>query len=477
MKSITQNYEDLLKKALERVKINNLNETFQKFEMTGDVLNYVSFSDCLYNISKDFYKEAYESIISELDEQFMKSPERKDKYESGGFRFRHVQTLGAYVEIKRRVYLDKETRKFYYYVDDYLGLPPKVQYDPCVVAEILNEVSDNNSMQKTGKIVGRMIKFNSSLKTDDTYSIPRQTIKNIIMRANKETFKEDLKELDTPDSIFVMADEKWVPNQREESDNTMVKSIVIYDDKKTISKGRNVLVNKHTISKIGPSEEIWQEALSYIDYVYDEDKLKNIYILGDGAHWIKSGISELNFNKSIKIIYIPDNFHIKQALNNISTNDDIKAILFSYICENRRKSFNKVIDALIHKYPNRKDVIESKSKYIINNWNFLQTSLKLPYGCCMESQISHTYASIFANLPKGYKIETIKALLKLRTMFVNKNNIRLNYFKSLRPNEYDSFDDIPVSTINKTLISDCKMCGIHSMIKSFSSFSNIIQPS
>ena len=37
MKSITQNYEDLLKKALERVKINNLNETFQKFEMTGDV--------------------------------------------------------------------------------------------------------------------------------------------------------------------------------------------------------------------------------------------------------------------------------------------------------------------------------------------------------------------------------------------------------------------------------------------------------
>ena len=95
----------------------------------------------------------------------------------------------------------------------------------------------------------------------------------------------------------------------------------------------------------------------------------------------------------------------------------------------------------------------------------------------MESQISHTYASIFANLPKGYKINTIEALLKLRTMFVNKSNIRLNYFNSLRLNEYNSFDDIPVSTMNKTLISDCKICGIHSTLKGLSSFSSIIQPS
>ena len=66
---------------------------------------------------------------------------------------------------------------------------------------------------------------------------------------------------------------------------------------------------------------------------------------------------------------------------------------------------------------------------------------------------------------------------KLRTMFVNDSNIRLNYFNSLRPNEFNSFDDIPVATINKTLISDCKICGIHSMLKDLSSFSNSIQPS
>ena len=476
MSSIPQNYEYLLKNIIERIDCSKLN-VFQKFKKSGDILNYVSFSDALHQYAKDFYKELFEGIIVELDQKFMDSDARREKYESGGYRIRHVQTLNAYVEIKRRVYIDKETKECYYYVDDFLGLPPKMRYDPCVVAEVLNETSDNNSMMKVGKIVGKMIHHDSSLKTDDNYAIPRQTIKNMIMRANKDNFEEELQELETPDSIFVMADEKWVSNQRENCDNTMVKSIVIYDDKKTVSKGRNVLVNKHTISKIGSTSEIWQDALSYIDYVYDETKLKTIYILGDGAPWIKAGIDELNFNKDIKIVYIPDNFHIKQALNHISTNDDIKAVLFSYVCKNKRKSFKKVIDALIQKHPDRKDAVESKAKYILNNWKHLQTSLKLPYGCCMESQISHTYASIFANLPKGYRINTLEVLLKLRTMSVNKSNIRLNYFNSLRPNEYNSFDDIPVTTVNKTLISDCKMCGLHSTLKGLSSFSNIIQAS
>ena len=95
----------------------------------------------------------------------------------------------------------------------------------------------------------------------------------------------------------------------------------------------------------------------------------------------------------------------------------------------------------------------------------------------MESQISHTYASIFASLPKGYRVNTIEALLKLRTMFVNNSNIRLNYFNSLRPNDYNSFDDIPISNINKTLISDCKVGWLHSTLKSISSFRSTIQPS
>lgn len=475
MNSISQNYEYLLKKIIKRIDCSKLN-VFQKFERSGDILNYVNFSDALHQYTKDFYKELFESLIIELDQKFMQSDERLENYESGGYRVRHIQTLNAYVEIKRRVYIHKETHKCYYYIDNFLGLPPKTRFDPCVVAEILNEASDNNSMMKVGKIVGRMINFDSSLKKDN-YSISRQTVKNIILRANKNNFEEDLKELDTPESIFVMADEKWISNQREQSNKTMVKSIVIYDDKKTVCKGRNVLINKHTISKIGSSTDIWQDALSYIDYVYDEDKLQNIYILGDGAPWIKSGIDELNFNKNIKIIYIPDYFHIKQALNNITINSDIKVILFSYICKNKKVSFTKVINALIQKYPDRKDVIESKTKYIFNNWRHLQTSLKLPYGCCMESQISHTYASIFANLPKGYRINTIEALLKLRTMFVNNSNIRLNYFNSLRPNDYNSFDDIPISNTNKTLISDCKVGWLHSTLKSISSFKSTIQPS
>ena len=207
MSSISQNYKELLKNIVERIDSKKL-DIFKDFN-TGDILNYVKFSDALHQYTKDFYKTLFEGIIVELDQKFMNSFERREKYESGGYRVRHIQTLNAYVEIKRRVYINKETKEYYYFIDDFLGLPPKMRYDPCVVAEVLNEAADNNSMLKVGKIVGRMINFNSSLNKDD-WVIPRQTIKNMIIRANKNTFKEELKELDTPHSIFVMADEKWV---------------------------------------------------------------------------------------------------------------------------------------------------------------------------------------------------------------------------------------------------------------------------
>lgn len=163
MSSISQNYEYLLKKIKKRIDCSKL-DVFQKFERSGDILNYVNFSDALHQYTKDFYKELFESLIIELDQKFMQSDERLEHYESGGYRVRHIQTLNAYVEIKRRVYIHKETHKCYYYIDDFLGLPPKTRFDPYVVAEILNEASDNNSMMKVGKIVGRMINFDSSLK-------------------------------------------------------------------------------------------------------------------------------------------------------------------------------------------------------------------------------------------------------------------------------------------------------------------------
>ena len=41
---------------------------------------------------------------------------------------------------------------------------------------------------------------------------------------------------------------------------------------------------------IRDSEELWLEVSQYIDDTYDVDKIETVYISGDGAAWIKTGI-------------------------------------------------------------------------------------------------------------------------------------------------------------------------------------------
>ena len=37
-------------------------------------------------------------------------------------------------------------------------------------------------------------------------------------------------------------------------------------------------------------EDLWTEVATYIDEAYDLEKVENIYIAGDGANWIKTGL-------------------------------------------------------------------------------------------------------------------------------------------------------------------------------------------
>src|SRR5699024_8524189 len=60
-------------------------------------------------------------------------------------------------------------------------------------------------------------------------------------------------------------------------------------------------------------EEIWYDVLDYLDQAYDIDKVKTIYIGGDGASWIKTGIKIIPKSK-----YIIDSYHLSKYIKLIT---------------------------------------------------------------------------------------------------------------------------------------------------------------
>ncbi len=56
-----------------------------------------------------------------------------------------------------------------------------------------------------------------------------------------------------------------------------------------VNKDRTELENQRHFTGEADSEELWTEVVTYIDAAYDLDTVKDIYISGGGAKWIKGG--------------------------------------------------------------------------------------------------------------------------------------------------------------------------------------------
>ena len=441
---IPNNYKKLIKNVVENLISKNIDKLFSNLAIKNCIDNYINVIKNIDNFTFDIAQSLFQEIFLIIDDEFMNSEYRKKYFKSKGFKSRSIWTCFGYIAIKRRIYMHKINNSYYIHVDRYFGLPKRDKFDPYVCSLVVDAMANSNSAIKVGRQVGELIDKRVNIDSFKN-EISRQQVKNIVFKASNMNIEADWIELNTPESIYVMADEKWIHNQREDKDKTMVKSVIIFDDKikesKNAKKIRSKLINKHVIS--GINTDIWKDTLNYIDYVYDEDKLKNIFILGDGAAWIKSGIKELKYSKNIKITYCADKFHPMLAINNITKDKIEHDILVSYMIGNYKKSFKLLCENLFVKYENRNETIFEKMNYILNNWHHIQNSYKkCNIGCSMESHISHIYASNYSFVPKGYKINTLKFLIKLRDMHENKYNIRNIYINSYKQKEYQSFDDI-----------------------------------
>ena len=222
----------------------------------------------------------------------------------------------------------------------------------------------------------------------------------------------------------------------------MQKSIVVFDGFNKIGK-RKSLNNKMTFS--GRNEEFIYSVINYIEEAYNTNKIKHIYMLGDGATWINNLKYYFNCWDNISIIQGLDHFHFKQSIWRIYNEKDVYDTLLSYIFDNNKKDFNRLINEIIDLKPDREEKINEYKNYILNNWDKINNLRIYNLSCPMESQISHTFASYFTSRPKAYNKNTITKLINLRLKKKNKYNIRNLYFKNLNKNIIIDLNEKPLN--------------------------------
>ena len=424
MEIITQNYE----KILENLIINNFSNIIKQNDNRNlgenKVFNYIRLLDTLDEKICEIAKNSLITIFETLDRGYKNSIERMHKYHIKAYTTRTIMTVFGEITYRKTIYQSKHNYKSFCFIDNYLGLKKYDYFDPYIKATIL-EYAANNPSTKVAKIINDMI--GNRIKTKEPYQyITRQTIRNIIL--SSPISKPKYKELETPDDLYIMADEKFVATQNNNNEDVMVKDIVVFDGREE-KNNRVKLKNKMSFSSF-KGNECLNECLDYLYYVYDLDKVKNIYVMGDGAKWIKNLQYDFKVNDKTNVSFNLDKFHFKQAIHHLGQDELLEKYLTNYVLNNNKKDFKQCCESLIISNPHRKETIINKKEYILNNWNYIHNLYKNKLKCPMESQISHTLADLFSSRPKGYSLKTLNKLLKLRLLYKNTFNIKLLYLNN-----------------------------------------------
>ncbi len=421
-------------------------------------LSPIDYGYLMQNVSSWMYcflRKVFVSVIEKADMEFRNSQDRIHRFYVKQTRPRTIITIFGEITFTRTEYQRRDTGESYCYIDRKLSLLPRQRYDCLVEAKAKELYADHNSMIKTGKILGEQINSFFSLDPNRKFfHIPRQTIYNLLHRRGKILLQPATVKY-TPDTLYIMADEKWIPLQGEctserQHIKEMVKMAICFEGKENIlrkdgtSTDRFQLKNKYIYGACtSERNNFWESLLNQLSYRYDLNKVKKIYILGDGGSWIKNGVQFMKMSHN-EVKAALDRFHANQAIHRMTSDKAFQDILTRHLYELNREEFDTVAEIARSYCTTDKEIetFENNLNYIHRHWNEFKVMMKeVKIGCSMEQAISHILASHFTSVPKAYSRKNLPLYLNSRLLSENKEDVLLTHLMAIEKAQ-DTKEDI-----------------------------------
>ena len=377
--------------------------------------------------------EMVTEILEKIDQMIFECTSRKSRwYVEHKDQPRELVDVMGTLSFKRRGYVPKDGGKNVYLLDELLRIKPHQKVTIAADARVMEETIET-SYSKGGRSVNPV----------DVLS--KETVKKLIHDTDATIMPLESKGKKKLKRLYIVADEDHVAAQfwEEKGDlqvsengykiNTiMPKIIVVYEGvvdeaPPGSEEHRYRLIGKHTFGGVYKGEaenyRLWEMVDDFIDSAYDADTLERVYIAGDGAAWIKTGVEVIEKSR-----FVLDKFHMVEYINksvaHLENKEEIKGVIWSCI-------YNCDLETLADQYYNILDVTESISKceeirdafrYLKNNWAGIEirrveeTGVR---GCCAEGQVSHVYSDRLSSRPMGWSVLGCDHMAKLRAFTQN----------------------------------------------------------
>ena len=394
---------------------------FQSFvnHFEGFLTDSISFHELELKIAdstNELNLDVLGNIIESIDLEYKNSKERKASWTVQETRPRSLITSLGVIYFNKTYYHSKVRKNngkfdYYSYVEDYLGITSWTKMTLGAETKLINNALDNGMTW-------------AAENTIPGYITTRQTISTKIKNINYNMVVDTPETKEVIETLYIEADEvhanlqKKTKNKKEKKKNKIVPVILAHEGHKEDFVKKKELKNTHYLaSSILKTEKLWNEMYNYLDKRYDLDKVKYLFISGDGASWIKQFCEAFP-----NAIYVLDKFHYRKALNYIFKRHSIYTDLADYyLRKNMIDEFKILVNFQIKNHPHQKDYMKKHMIYLINNIQGIINQKHPNYKCpaSMEGHISNKYARFITSRPHAYSNDGLENIVQLLTLKAN----------------------------------------------------------
>jgi len=382
-------------------------------------IDYLSFEAQLKRELDQLGCDLLKIVLEALDQKLCDSKERKrDWVVVRKNDQKEILTHFGLLVYTRTYFRNKRSKQYSYLVDEKAGIAPHSRVSVNLKAE-LSELCTGVSYEGATLQVSR---HNAELK------VSRQTVASCVKEFQVKQ-EPPPKQKRRVKELYLEADEDHV-NIRYRN-NAQARLIYVHEG--VVEHPRRHLKNVRYFTTVKKTpEDFWLEVCDYIEAYYDLESLETIFLSGDGAPWIRAGLEYIP-----GVNFILDRFHLSEYILSATAHmPKLRRLIYQGIeVLNKQAVLDNLHEALRRaEGPARQKRIRNTIKYIKNNWDGIEASVKYPHICCSaEGHVSHVLAARLSSRPMAWSLKGANNMSAMRAVRANGESISEHYLASRMP--------------------------------------------
>lgn len=351
-------------------------------------------------------------VLEEKDRLILVEPERRPGWVVVRRDKRTLVMPFGEVTYTRTYYRHKETGEYAYLADRSLGVEPYKRIEANLRADLVAGV-----VEKSYRKAGRGL-------------VSGQAVRDVLMGLE---LAEELREEKPGEKkravrvLYIEGDEHYVAVRG--GGRIPIRLVYVHEGRRPVGRNRFVLKNPRYFG-CGPGgsvEELWERVGAYIEAEYDLSRVEVIYLLGDGAAWIREGLEWITPKK---VIFLLDRYHIAKYVCMASLGDRrFRRVLMEAVWQAEREKVEGLLLRAEEKArtPKEKARVEKARKYLLGNWEAIaawREHGEEAGGCSVEGHVSHVYSSRLSRWPCAWSEEGLAQMRRLCLLKANGVGLR-----------------------------------------------------